>query len=333
MNYFAVILVAVCVRVPSSYCASNPIEWCYNDSTCNDLQWATIVPLYCNGTRQSPVNIVSASVTENANLTALTFEGFGNTSAMNFIQNTGKTVQVTFKPGVKISAGDLPATYDTLQLHLHWGNGTAVPGAEHTVDGKRYPMEARCLQGVSLPSAVPTAFSLFVMLHIVNSKLTYNRNTTLAFKDSLGFAALGFFIEELTGTTGQPASWKILTSLLANISVAGQSVEVPAGISLDDLLVGVDRTKYYRYLGSLTNPNCNEAVIWTVFKDTIKVSKDLIDLFSTSLHINDGSSPLMVNVYRSIQPAQPVSTQPKSSSTRTGFSLGLMVLCLVLRWI
>nr|XP_054605158.1 carbonic anhydrase 4 isoform X1 [Nothobranchius furzeri] len=311
MNSHAVILVAVCVLVPGSYCETDTISWCYNDANCSAAHWATLAPQYCNGTRQSPINIVSANATGNANLTAFTFEGYGNTSALGVMKNTGKTVQVTLKPGIKISSGNLPSIYDTLHVHLHWGNGTAVPGSEHTVDGKRYPME----------------------LHIVNSKSTYNQNVTLAQEDSTGIAVLGFLIEELTGTTGQPASWKILTSLLANISVAGQSVEVPAGISLDDLLVGVDRTKYYRYLGSLTTPNCNEAVIWTVFKDTIKVSKDLIDLFSTSLHINDGSSPLMVNIYRSIQPAQPVSTQPKSSSTRTGFSLGLMVLGLALRWI
>lgn len=52
-----------------------------------------------------------------------------------------------------------------------------------------------------------------------------------------------------------------------------------AGISLDDLLFGVDRTKYYRYLGSLTTPACNEAVVWTVFKDPIMVSKDLVGFF------------------------------------------------------
>lgn len=47
-------------------------------------------------------------------------------------------------------------------------------------------------------------------------------------------------------------------------------------MSMDDLLSGVDRTKYYRYLGSLTTPNCKEGVIWTIFKDPIKVSWDLV---------------------------------------------------------
>lgn len=42
---------------------------------------------------------------------------------------------------VNVSGGDLSETYQSLQFHLHWGNGSSVPGSEHTVDGKRYPME------------------------------------------------------------------------------------------------------------------------------------------------------------------------------------------------
>nr|XP_046232581.1 carbonic anhydrase XVb [Scatophagus argus] len=309
MNWLVGVL-AVCVLVPSIQCASDTIEWCYHLPTCNDTTWPTIAPQYCSGSRQSPINIVSASAQPNANLTAFTFRNFSSTTALNKIENTGKTIKVTFNSGVGVSGGDLPEAYDSLQFHLHWGNGSSVPGSEHTVNGKRYPME----------------------LHIVNIKSSHNGNTTQAIADSTGLAALGFFIEEMSGNaTGQPESWKTLTSYLANITQSGQSASLAPGISLDDLLTGVDRESYYRYLGSLTTPTCNEAVIWTVFKDSVKVSKDLIDLFSTTLHVSNSSSPLMINVYRNIQPSQRVTTQAaRSSASTTCYSLGLMALSLAL---
>lgn len=108
-------------------------------------------------------------------------------------------------------------------------------------------------------------------------------------------------------TADTPDSWRILTSYLANITNSGMflvlaehlfeyfvvwnlnachhsgdSVNITSAISLDDLLSGPNRESYYRYLGSLTTPACNEAVIWTVFKEPIKVSKNLVSILGRS---------------------------------------------------
>ncbi|KAG7227821.1 hypothetical protein INR49_013615, partial [Caranx melampygus] len=132
MKSLVVALLAVCALVPSVRCATNTID---------DTQWATIAPNFCNGSRQSPINIVSASATADANLTAFTFTNFDSTTGLTKIENTGKTIKVGLASGIGVSGGDLPEAYDSLQFHLHWGNGSSVPGSEHTVDGKRYPME------------------------------------------------------------------------------------------------------------------------------------------------------------------------------------------------
>ena len=56
-----------------------------------------------------------------------------------------------------------------------------------------------------------------------------------------------------------------------------------------------------------------------------------IDMFSTKLHIsNTTSSPVMVNVFRNIQPNLPVTTQAASSTSKTCYSLGLLALSLAL---
>uniref|UniRef100_A0A4W5PU79 Carbonic anhydrase n=1 Tax=Hucho hucho TaxID=62062 RepID=A0A4W5PU79_9TELE len=307
MNRLVVIIATI--LVPTGYSAAEVY----------DTTWHTIASEHCNGSRQSPINIVSASAVGNANLTDFNFTKYGDNSTMKNITNTGETVKVMLTNGVRVTGGALSEAYDSLQFHLHWGNGTSVPGSEHTVDGTRYPME----------------------LHIVNSKSSLNGNTTAAVEDGTGLAALGFFIEAMPGNaTGSPPAWNTLTTYLANITLKDDIVNITHAISLDELLEGVDRTKYYRYNGSLTTPNCNEAVVWTVFKDPIKVSQDLIDLFSTTLHIDHNStSDLMTKVFRNIKPVngRVVTTQgsstsalPPSGASTTNSSLGLMALAWML---
>lgn len=296
---------AACTLISCIYSADVSIEWCYHKPECGDDKWPEIAPDYCNGTRQSPIDIKVSAATEDSALTAFNFIKYGDNSLLKDIVNTGKTIKVNFERGAKVSGGGLSDVYEGLQFHLHWGNGTSEHGSEHTIDGKRYPME----------------------LHIVNKKSSLN--ITEALKDPQGAAALGFLIEEMAGdATNEPASWRDLTSYLKNITKKGDKVDMKPGISLDDLLIGVNRTRYYRYLGSLTTPACNEVVVWTVFKEPIKVSRDLINLFSSTVHINDSSSPLMTNVFRKIQPDQPV-THNRSSSISSGF-ITLVIVALML---
>lgn len=57
--------------------------------------WSTIAPHECNGTNQSPIDIVTANVKPDTNLTAFSFRGFNDSSALINIENTGKAGEVT----------------------------------------------------------------------------------------------------------------------------------------------------------------------------------------------------------------------------------------------
>ena len=40
-----------------------------------------------------------------------------------------------------------------------------------------------------------------------------------------------------------------------------------------DKILPANKTKYFRYSGSLTTPSCKESVTWTVFRDAVNISK------------------------------------------------------------
>lgn len=287
-------VMSVCVFASSVvFCGESGAAWCYHDPSCNDRTWSKLSLNFCSGSRQSPIHIRSASVRPDPALTPFTFTNFINRDALREIHNTGRTVKVTLASGVVVSGGGLSEPYHSLQFHLHWGKGR-LPGSEHAVDWKRYPME----------------------LHIVSVKASHKGNTKSAVNDPTGLAALGFFIDEgYSGEPNKPDAWHTLSSYLTRIEKSGTSVPLLPGVSLYDLLVGVDLTKYYRYLGSLTTPDCNKAVVWTVFKEPIKISRNLIDLFSSTVYITGSNTIHLVNNFRSLQPDLPVTSQPQTSTS------------------
>ncbi|XP_051959127.1 carbonic anhydrase 4-like [Xyrauchen texanus] len=300
-----IVLLVTCLAAilcPTAHSSDSTVEWCYHEPACNFTTWPKIVSDFCNGSSQSPIDIVTANVQANSSLTSFNFTGFGDNATFLTIINSGESVVVKLDDStMMVNGGGLPGMYNSVQFHLHWGNGSSAPGSEHTVDGKRFPVE----------------------LHIVNVHSKYNRSVSsaIASNDSSALAVLGFFIEG-TNDTSNSKSWETLTSYLSNITNAGNATtDIMNKITMDSLLGNVDRTKYYRYKGSLTTPSCNEVVIWTVFKDTIKVSHELINLFSKTVYFKKTSPPIQItNNFRGVQSmnGRVVTSQVAETVTSTG---------------
>ncbi|XP_033963923.1 uncharacterized protein [Pseudochaenichthys georgianus] len=291
---------------PATPLPSHP--WCYHDH-CEYTQseWSRLPNAYCAGKSQSPINIAKSSAVKEEKLGAFHFEKFDDKHVIEKIINTGHTVKCILKEGVEVSGGGLGHVFSTLQLHFHWGAHDSE-GSEHTVDSKRYPME----------------------MHIVNKRKDLTLEKALQTTD--GLAVLGFFIEATSAkeksrsSSEQGASLsdmdalKKLTSYLSAIKNISSEVNVTEEISIDDLLGSVNRESYYRYNGSLTTPSCNQAVVWTVFKESIKLDETLMMMFpnETGYH----------NVFRCAQGLHGRTVYTTAAAARAPVSISLLLVCL-----
>uniref|UniRef100_A0A3B1IP32 Carbonic anhydrase n=1 Tax=Astyanax mexicanus TaxID=7994 RepID=A0A3B1IP32_ASTMX len=279
-------------------------QWCYeSQNTCDDKckgprQWVSDFPA-CGGQRQSPINIITRKVQYDPSLTPIMFEGY--TEVMNItVTNVGYAAAFSLPRSVRISGGGLPGKYKALQFHLHWGSDCG-PGSEHTVDGEQYPME----------------------VHIVHIKEEYS-TLKEAMNDSVGVAALGFFFEV------SPRENKQLNKIidaLGRVRYNGNSTDI-RGFQLGDLLISLENfSGYYRYAGSLTTPSCDEAIIWTLFKQPIPVSQDQLNIIIRQMLFSTGKP--MIDIFRPVLNLNGRTVYTSHACPCVLLSLITLLLCLI----
>ncbi|XP_028429738.1 carbonic anhydrase 4b isoform X2 [Perca flavescens] len=90
-----------------------------------------------------------------------------------------------------------------------------------------------------------------------------------------------------------------LINALKNITQPTNSTTL-MGVSLEMLIPPPkNMTKYFRYDGSLTTPGCDEATVWSLFENTVPLSRNQLAAFS-QLQFSNGKQ--MVETYRPVQP-------------------------------
>lgn len=80
----------------------------------------------------------------------------------------------------------------------------------------------------------------------------------------------------------------------------GRMTPLPARLA-PGMLLPTDTRSWWRYPGSLTTPSCEQGVLWTVFQDTLPVSRDQIKEFQKMLQ---SSSEYLLKNFRAPQPVK-----------------------------
>uniref|UniRef100_A0A8C4HRW1 protein-tyrosine-phosphatase n=1 Tax=Dicentrarchus labrax TaxID=13489 RepID=A0A8C4HRW1_DICLA len=105
--------------------------------------WATSYP-ECAAKNQSPVDIADEQALVSEEYQELVLEKF-NTESSNqtTMKNTGKTVAVLLKDDYFVSGAGLPGRFKAEKMEFHWGQSNASAGSEHSINGRRFPVEVR----------------------------------------------------------------------------------------------------------------------------------------------------------------------------------------------
>lgn len=237
-------------------------EWNYTDTEA----WKQIEGWSCDGTRQSPININTASLEKDSRLIDLVLGGNFDRPFTGKLSNTGHTVE--FIPDTETATFmNHMGTYNLEQFHFHWGRSTAHLGSEHSVDGNKFSGE----------------------LHFVTRKNTGS--------DTAGdaFAVLGVFLMEDPSAAYNNTIWMEFLSKLPHETAELQNV---SGVVLTDLIP--DDRRYYYYEGSFTTPPCSQIVQWFMLRNPIRIPSVFIAALRTMVNNAEGET-LMMN-FRDTEP-------------------------------
>ncbi|XP_056006607.1 carbonic anhydrase 7-like isoform X2 [Ostrea edulis] len=231
-------------------------EWGYQPGI-GPSTWHNHYP-HCGGSSQSPISVNTAKAVLNTNLTTFNFTGYDSINNVRMsMKNNGHSVQIDLMGQLMTtSGGGLKNTYRAKQFHFHWGSEDKR-GSEHDINNHHFPMEMHVVHFDSTYSTFDEAVNATDGVHV------------LAFLFDVGAVNHHFdeIIQHFYRIAHKDDHVNLTTFPLAELFP-------------EDLKV------YYRYHGSLTTPPCSETVIWTIFKETIKISEDQLMKFRHNVHRN-----------------------------------------------
>ncbi|XP_068911656.1 carbonic anhydrase 6-like isoform X1 [Tenebrio molitor] len=257
------ILIFLCAAIGSGLMIVTPkdnsIEWSYTDQG----SW----PSSCNGIRQSPIAL-STNKAIDTYFGNLYFSPSYYQKHNATITNTGHTIEINFLSGTAsptVSGGGLSTEYVLKAFHFHWG-------AEHIVNGYRYPLEGHFVHYAKKYQSFENALNFMDGIAVFSSFYDISEKPNVAFNNLLKSIPLVAFNRK-------------------------QPIKLEKPIAIYDFLP-INTQTFYRYRGSLTTPNCNEVVIWTLFSVPSYLSVSQLQQLT---HIYNEDNAFLRSNYRKLQ--------------------------------
>ncbi|XP_076870406.1 receptor-type tyrosine-protein phosphatase gamma isoform X2 [Brachyhypopomus gauderio] len=225
--------------------------WAYSGAH-GPSSWASAYP-ECGEKNQSPVDIPDEQARISQECQELALDGFEvKSSNKTSMKNTGKTVSILLKNDYFVRGAALPGRFKAEKVEFHWGHADESAGSEHSVNGKKFPVE--------------------MQIYFYNSDDFDSLST--AIKERRIIAAMAVFFQ--VGRKDSVAAEPIIAGLRR---VVHHEKETNLGpFVLRDLLPS-SLGSYYRYTGSLTTPPCSTVVEWIIFSQPVYLSYHQLETF------------------------------------------------------
>ncbi|XP_044735898.1 carbonic anhydrase 2-like [Chrysoperla carnea] len=216
---------------------------------------------------QNPIPQNAAPV--NIDINAMKKVNFNNLEWFNYdlkpqklkITNTGHTLILSGKwegEGPYLAGGNLHGKYVFSQLHFHWGK-SSDEGSEHTVDGKKYPLE----------------------MHAVHYKSTYgSQDNAMNHKD--GMVVLAYFYK--VQAKHNEVFEDIINGIPAVQRCASSIYIEPRPLNS---YIKPFTEDYFMYWGTVSTNNCGHVLLWLICREATAIAECQLKAFRRLLDGND----------------------------------------------